>query len=88
MHEHGDAVDHRTTVIFVGDARNNYNDPRTDIMQTLLGRAKRVIWFNPEPPPMWGTGDSDMLQYAPLATTVHHVATLRQLADAIDDLLQ
>ena len=88
VHEHGDAVDHRTTVIFVGDARNNYNDPRTDIMQTLLGRAKRVIWFNPEPPPMWGTGDSDMLQYAPLATTVHHVATLRQLADAIDDLLQ
>lgn len=87
VREHGDAVDHRTTIIFVGDARNNYNDPRTDVMQTLLARAKRVIWFNPEPPPMWGTGDSDMLQYAPLATAVHQVATLRQLEAAIDDLL-
>jgi uncharacterized protein with von Willebrand factor type A (vWA) domain len=87
MREHTDAVDHRTTLIFVGDARNNYNDPRTDVMESLLRRARRVIWFNPEPPPMWGSGDSDMLQYAPLATAVHQVATLRQLADAIDDLL-
>ncbi len=29
-----DAVDHRTTVIFLGDGRNNYNDPRLDLMQT------------------------------------------------------
>jgi hypothetical protein len=87
VREHGDAVDRRTTVIFVGDARNNYNDPRTDVMETLLRRARRVIWFNPEPPPMWGTGDSDMLQYVPLATAVHQVATLRQLEAAIDDLL-
>lgn len=88
FHDHGDAVDRRTIMIFVGDARNNFNDPRTDLMQQLLRRAKKVLWFNPEPPMMWGSGDSDMLQYAPISTAVHQVATLKQLADAIDDLFK
>lgn len=83
-----DAVDRRTTLIFVGDARNNYNDPRTDLVQMLRMRARRVIWFNPEPPYQWGHGDSDMLAYVPLCHSVHQVATLKQLADAIDDLFQ
>lgn len=83
-----DAVDHRTTLIFVGDARNNFNDPRLDLMQALRMRARRVLWFNPEPPHQWGSGDSDMLAYAPFCDAVHQVATLKQLADAIDHLFQ
>jgi hypothetical protein len=35
---------------------------------------------------MWGTGDSDMLAYAPLCDAVHTVSTLAQLADAVDQL--
>jgi hypothetical protein len=83
-----DSVDRRTTLIFVGDGRNNFNDPRTDLVQMLKMRARKVIWFNPESPHMWGHGDSDMLAYAPLCNAVHQVATLKQLADAIDDLFQ
>jgi len=83
-----DAVDQRTTLIFVGDARNNYNDPRVDLVQKLRMRARRVIWFNPEPPHQWGYGDSDMLAYAPFCHAIHQVATLKQLADAIDHLFQ
>jgi hypothetical protein len=86
--DHMDTIDRRTTLIFVGDARNNYNDPRLDLMQQLKLRARRVIWMNPEPPYQWGHGDSDMPAYAPLADAVHQVATLRQLADAVDDLFQ
>jgi uncharacterized protein len=88
IRDHIDAVDRRTTLIFVGDARNNYNDPRTDLMAALRLRARKVIWFNPEPPPMWGSGDSDMPQYVPLASAVHQVATLKQLADAVDTLFE
>lgn len=83
-----DTVDRRTTVIFVGDGRNNYNDPRLDLVSTLKGRARRMVWMNPEPPFMWGQGDSDMAAYAPLCDAVHQVATLQQLSDAIDDLFQ
>ncbi len=81
-----DAIDPRTTLIIVGDGRNNFNDPRLDLMQRIKLRCKRIIWFNPEPPFQWGTGDSDMPAYAPFCAAVHQVATLQQLSDAIDTL--
>ncbi len=82
-----DTVDQRTTFIMVGDGRNNHNDPRIDIMQTIGRRARRLIWINPEPPMLWGTGDSDMLQYAPCCDNVVMAATLGELAEAVDQLL-
>ncbi len=84
---HMDAVDSRTTVIFVGDGRNNYNDPALPIFSKISRRARRVMWMNPEYPAQWGTGDSDMLQYAPLCTDIFQVRNLAQLAEAIDRML-
>lgn len=86
-HDHLDAIDHRTTVIVLGDGRNNYRDPRLDCVETIKRRAKRVLWFTPEDRRQWGTGDSDMHKYAPLMDQVHFVATLEQLGKAIDQLL-
>lgn len=85
--EHLDAVDRRTTVIVLGDGRNNYNDPRLDCIDTIKRHARRILWFTPEHERMWGTGDSDMHLYAPKMDSVHYVSTLQQLADAIDHLL-
>ncbi|HLF27820.1 MAG TPA: VWA domain-containing protein [Anaerolineae bacterium] len=81
-----DAVDRRTTVIILGDGRNNFNDPRLDSLDAVKRRARKLLWFNPEYQPLWGTGDSDMLAYAPLCDAVHTVSTLAQLADAVDHL--
>ncbi len=81
-----DAVDRRTTVIFLGDGRNNFNDPRLDLFEHVKRRARRVVWLNPEPHYQWGAGDSDMLQYQPLCDTVHQVSNLSELADAVDKL--
>jgi hypothetical protein len=82
-----DAIDSRTTVIIVGDGRNNYNDPRIDLAYDLHRRARRVLWFNPEPNYLWGTGDSDMVQYAPVSGGVYQVANLKQLVEAIDKIM-
>ena len=79
-----DSVDGRTTIVICGDGRNNYNNPRLDLVEILQRRARRVLWFNPEPPRQWGTGDSDMNAYAPLVDSVHQVNNLRQLAEAVD----
>jgi uncharacterized protein with von Willebrand factor type A (vWA) domain len=87
MMQHAATIDHRTTVIFVGDGRNNYNNPRLDLMDQIKRRGKRVIWLNPEHPRQWGTGDSDMLAYLPFATAVHRVSNLAELAEAVDKLL-
>jgi uncharacterized protein with von Willebrand factor type A (vWA) domain len=81
-----DAIDRRTTVIFLGDGRNNFNDPRLDLFEFIKRRARRVVWFNPEESYLWGTGDSDMPQYAPLCDAVHQVSNLAQLGEAVDKL--
>jgi hypothetical protein len=82
-----DAVDTRTTVILVGDGRNNFLNPRLDLAEQLERRARRLIWFCPEPEHLWGTGDSDMHRYAAVATHVHLVRNLRELGHAIDQIL-
>jgi uncharacterized protein with von Willebrand factor type A (vWA) domain len=85
--DHMDAVDSRTTVIVLGDGRNNYNDPALDILGDLKRRARKLIWMNPEFPAQWGTGDSDMLDYAPLCSELYQVRNLAQLTEAIDRML-
>ncbi|MEP7285252.1 MAG: VWA domain-containing protein [Chloroflexota bacterium] len=82
-----DATDSRTTVIVLGDGRNNYNDPRLDLAYDLRRRSRRMLWFNPEPEIEWGTGDSDMHNYAPISSGVYQVRTLAQLVDAIDRIM-
>jgi uncharacterized protein len=85
--DHMGKINHRTTVIILGDGRNNYNNPRLDIAGDIQKRAKRLFWFCPEMPSQWGTGDSDMHLYATKADGVHLVRNLRQLADAVDSIL-
>jgi len=84
--EYMDTLNGQTTLIVVGDGRNNYNDPRLDIFSTMARRAARTIWLNPEPPALWH-GDSDMAKYAPLCDDVLKVGNLRELAEAVDTLL-
>ncbi len=84
---HLDAVDSRTTVIVLGDGRNNYNDPALACFNRIGRRARKLIWMNPEYPAQWGTGDSDMLAYQPLCSEVYQVRNLAQLSQAIDRIL-
>lgn len=86
QNEYMDTLNGQTTLIIVGDGRNNYYDPRLDIFSTITRRAARTIWLNPEPPVMWH-GDSDMPRYAPLCNNVLKVSNLRELAETVDSLL-
>ncbi len=81
------SINHRTTVVILGDGRNNYNSPRLDLIKDLQRRSRRLIWFNPENTRQWGTGDSDMLEYAPLCDQVFMVHNLAQLSAAVDKLM-
>ncbi len=82
-----DLVDRRSTLIVVGDGRNNYNDPRIEIFQHISRRSRNTIWINPEPAGLWGTGDSDMLKYAVYCGRTFQVASLAQMASAVNQLL-
>jgi uncharacterized protein with von Willebrand factor type A (vWA) domain len=83
-----DEIDKRSTVIILGDARNNYGDARTDVLKEIYDRARRVIWLNPESRPIWNTGDSEMRHYSPYCHQVDECGTLTQLERVISRLLQ
>lgn len=87
FNQHLSAIDGRTTVIIVGDGRNNHYDPRLDLVKELQRRSKRLIWFTPERQRIWGTGDSDMHDYAQLCDAVYPVRNLAQLSTAVDKIL-
>jgi uncharacterized protein with von Willebrand factor type A (vWA) domain len=82
-----DLVDGRTTLLMVGDGRNNYSDPRADLFRLLARRSRQTIWINPETPHQWGSGDSDMLKYAPSCSVVLQADSLSGLMAAVDKLL-
>jgi uncharacterized protein with von Willebrand factor type A (vWA) domain len=82
-----DRLDSHTTLIIVGDGRNNYNDPRLDLFTLFSRRAARTLWLNPEPSSLWGSGDSDMPGYAALCTRIFKVSNLSELSAAVDHLM-
>jgi uncharacterized protein with von Willebrand factor type A (vWA) domain len=82
------AVSHRTTVIIIGDARNNYDDPRADILKLIGEKSKQIIWLNPESPAMWGSGDSVMPKYLPYCGIARECRTLNQLETVVRLLLR
>ena len=81
------AVNKRTTVIVLGDGRNNYNLPHEWVLRDVQQRAKQVIWLNPENRMTWGFGDSEMDRYAPYCTLVEECRNLNQLYRVIDRLV-
>jgi uncharacterized protein with von Willebrand factor type A (vWA) domain len=82
-----DTLNSGATLIVVGDGRNNFSDPRLDLFGLMARRSARTIWLNPEPPSLWGTGDSDMHRYAALCGSVLQVSNLAELTAAVDALL-
>jgi uncharacterized protein with von Willebrand factor type A (vWA) domain len=82
-----DAVTRKTTVIVIGDARNNYNPPEAWALARIHERARRVLWLNPEPPLSWSFGDSAMRDYEPYCDRVEVVNNLASLAQVVDRLV-
>jgi uncharacterized protein len=81
------AVNNKTTVIVLGDARNNYNLPHEWVLKDIRQRAKQLIWLNPESRLTWGFGDSEMDRYLPFCDLVEECRNLNQLYRVIDRLV-
>ena len=75
-----------TTLIILGDARNNWRPPQEEALAEIAGRARQVIWLNPAPRSAWDTGDSLMRLYAPYCAAVRECRNLEQLAGISRDL--
>ncbi len=85
--DHLATIDKRTTVLILGDARNNYNDDKAWCLRDIHNKAKNVVWLNPESPSAWGFGDSVMNRYLPYTDVTEECRNLRQLAKVVDSIV-
>lgn len=78
---------HRTTIIIIGDARNNRKVARDDLLKSWKHKVNKIIWINPETRHKWNTGDSIINIYAKQCDKVVECSNIEQLANIIDDFV-
>lgn len=71
-------IDNRSTVLILGDSRNNYFESGADALKQISSKARQVIWLNPEPRNKWKEGDAEMKTYLPYC---HFAEVCNSLAD-------
>ncbi len=76
----------RSSLLILGDGRNNYRNPETDLLTHMVSASRHAHWLNPEPRHLWGSGDSAVPRYEDLIT-MHECRSAKQLASVIDALL-
>ncbi|WP_136245601.1 VWA domain-containing protein [Mycobacterium intracellulare] len=84
--EHASAVTRRTTVLVLGDARGNGNDPNVAAFEEIARRAREVIWLTPEPRYSWGLGRCDLPLYEPSCDRIEVVRDLSGLERATQNM--
>ena len=81
---HFSAINSKTTVLIIGDGRNNYNRPSEWVLREIQQKAKQLIWLNPESRMTWGVGDSEMPRYSPYCDVAEECRNISQLYNVID----
>ncbi len=81
------SISRRTTVMVIGDGRNNYNPSSVWALRDIKQKCKRLIWICPEDRRNWGFGDSEMANYAKHCDHVGVVKTISDLTGLADQLV-
>jgi uncharacterized protein len=83
----GREIGPKTTVLILGDARNNYHASQAWVIKEIAKKARHVFWLNPEPRAYWNTGDSIVGEYASFCDGSFECRNLRQLERFVDNLV-
>jgi len=83
----GKDIGPKTTVMILGDARNNYHASQSWVIKEMRKKARHVYWLNPEPRAYWNTGDSIVGEYAVHCDGSFECRNLRQLEKFVDHLV-
>ena len=84
--KYGRDVGPKTTVLLLGDARNNYHASQSWVIKEMRQKARHVYWLNPEPRSYWNTGDSIVGEYATHTDGVYECRNMRQLESFVEKL--
>ena len=83
---YGKDINSKTTVLLLGDARNNYHASQAWVVKEIRQKARKVFWLNPEPRSYWNTGDSIVGDYGTHTDGVFECRNLRQLEAFVEKL--
>jgi uncharacterized protein with von Willebrand factor type A (vWA) domain len=83
---YGKDVNSKTTVLILGDARNNYHASSNWVLKEIRHRARHLYWLDPEPKSYWDTGDSIVGEYGIHCDGVFECRNLRQLERFVENL--
>ena len=86
MDKYPNVLSPRSSLLVLGDARNNYRNPEVDLLTHMVNASRHAHWLNPEPKHLWGSGDSAVPRYEDVIT-MHECRSAKQLASVIDTLL-
>ncbi len=84
---YGKDVGPKTTVMILGDARNNYHASQSWVIKEIEDKARKVFWLNPEPRSYWDTGDSIVSEYSDHCNGIFEVRNLKQLEAFVENLV-
>lgn len=85
-------ISRRTTVLILGDCRDNegmWSATRpisAELLEKIVFPSKRVIILNPEDKSLWNTGDSVVQYYDTIGAEVYHMETLKDLVRFVFEL--
>jgi uncharacterized protein with von Willebrand factor type A (vWA) domain len=82
-----DAVGPKTSLLVLGDARNNYRATAAVPFRRLCSQARHAYWLNPEPKSYWGSGDSATKAYGDIVDEMVECRNVEQLESFIERLL-
>jgi uncharacterized protein with von Willebrand factor type A (vWA) domain len=82
----GRDVGPKSTILLLGDARNNYHASQAWVVKEMRHKARHVYWLNPEPRSYWNTGDSIVGEYGVHTDGVYECRNLRQLEGFVEKL--
>ena len=80
-------VTHKSSVIILGDARNNYHAAQAWTLAEIRKRARKLYWLDPEPKGYWDTGDSIISEYGQHCDGVFECRNLRQLQRFVTEVV-
>jgi len=86
IENHSDALTKKTSVLVLGDARNNSNDPGLESFQKIHDKTKNLFWLNPDKIHLWDWNDSIASLYGHYCNEMKEVNNFLDLSGFIDKL--
>lgn len=69
----------RTSVLILGDARNNFRTTGVDALREIKRNCRTVWWLNPEPKQYWNSADSAVAEFESCIGEMFECRNLTQL---------